>query len=93
MKQSGMEQIVRQTTPSNFFRDPLVISITSPFFGLSRLTDGGITAIDKRRLGRGTDDLLFECARERLREGELITDGIGETNDSNEIFAGSSGED
>jgi hypothetical protein len=48
IRQSGIEQILRQTTPSNFLREPFSISMISPFWGLLISTDGGITAIERR---------------------------------------------
>jgi hypothetical protein len=78
IKHPGIEQIVRQTTPSNFFREPFSISIISPLFGCSMSTDAGITAIDKRRFGFGIEFLVImsnvnggELGRRRLRVDEI----------------------
>ena len=87
IKQPGIEQIFRQTTPSNFFREPFSISIISPFFGLLISTDGGITAIERRWLAFGIEDWILkgtgtwvgirddgEFARRRLRDGDEISE-------------------
>ena len=84
MKQSGIEQIFRQTTPSNFFREPFSISMMSPFFGFFMSTVDGTVATERRWLDLGREVLGSEVdgdgARRRFREwgwGEA-TGGVGE---------------